>query len=71
MVNWKVVVDVDDAEEVEAFSSWLERWRERVELSDDSGCGCCVHIWEIRGPVEAKAELAPSLIAFETPKPPV
>ncbi len=54
----EVVVDVNDEQEVAAFSAWAARWRERAIVSEDSGCGCCVNIWTVTAPQEAFDELS-------------
>jgi len=67
MADWQVIVEVSDAQEAEVFSVWLERWRGRVVVSENEGCGCCVDIWQISGPADAKAELPEKLISFSSP----
>ena len=62
MLEWQVIVDVTVASEVAAFSHWLERWRGQLSVSENEGCGCCVDIWTMKGPAEAKAELPAALL---------
>jgi len=61
MPEREVVVDVAVERERSAFSNWLERWRDRVVLSENQGCGCCVDIWRIDGPEDARSELSSEL----------
>ena len=62
MPEWEVVVDVNVERETTTFSNWLARWREQVVLSENQGCGCCVDIWRISGPDEAKLEISSQLV---------
>lgn len=65
MPKVQIVVTVDDAEEVRSVNEWFARWRDRLAfVSENSGCGCCVNIWNVRGPAEALAELPESVIAY-------
>jgi hypothetical protein len=57
-----IIVDVNEPEEDAAVTAWFERWRsELVFVSDDQGCGCCVHIWDVDGPADAIAALPVSV----------
>jgi hypothetical protein len=45
-------------EDLEAFEAWLAKWKARLAfVSEDYGCGCCVHLFDIEGPREAIADL--------------
>jgi len=53
-VRATICVEVDSAEEMRAVEQWFATWRETLScVSDDQGCGCCVHIWVVEGPSEA------------------
>lgn len=46
-----IIVGSDRADDVHAADAWLATWRLQLSfVSDNKGCGCCVHIWEIEGP---------------------
>ena len=45
------IVDVHQPDEEAAFHGWLTRNRDRVlAISDNGGCGCCVHIFRLELP---------------------
>ncbi|MFO1053232.1 MAG: hypothetical protein U1F36_13550 [Planctomycetota bacterium] len=49
----QIIVDVDNPDEVEAAESWIAEWRDRLaSVSEDKGCGCCVHMWDVEGSKE-------------------
>ncbi len=49
-----VCVDVDSVEEMQQIEQWFATWRDKLSfVSEDQGCGCCVHIWDVDGPPEA------------------
>jgi hypothetical protein len=53
-----VCICTDAPEEDAAFDAWLEQWKEKMAfISDDYGCGCCVHLFDVEGPSEAIAAL--------------
>ncbi|MCC7054469.1 MAG: hypothetical protein IT355_14465 [Gemmatimonadaceae bacterium] len=53
-----IIVESDRPEALACVDAWMARWRERLaSCSDNRGCGCCVHIWEVEAPDEAVAEL--------------
>ncbi len=57
-----IIVDANNAEDMRAAEAWLDRWRPALRhVSDDEGCGCCVHIWHVTGPAQAVDELPPSM----------
>lgn len=59
-----ICVDVDSLEEVAAVDAWFTTWRDQlVYCSENSGCGCCVNIWDIDGPSYAIAELPATVLA--------
>jgi hypothetical protein len=48
-----ICISSDAPEEELAFETWLEQWKGKMTyISDDYGCGCCVHLCEIEGPKE-------------------
>ncbi len=58
MAKAQIIVSVDQPDEVRAVADWFARWQERlVEISVNTGCGCCVNIWDVEGPMEALLEL--------------
>jgi hypothetical protein len=64
MARATVCVAVDSEEEVQAAEAWFTKWRDRLDaVSGDSGCGCCVHMWDVEGPPEAIAEIPDSISA--------
>ena len=59
-----IIVDVSAANESAAVEAWFGRWRGALSsVSDDLGCGCCVHIWDVDAPDAALAELPPATLA--------
>ena len=43
------------------MDAWFDRWETALAVSDDQGCGCCVHIFDVDGPPEAFAALPPGV----------
>ncbi len=59
-----VVASVDHPDEVRTVAGWFDRWRDRlVAVSENTGCGCCVDIWDVEGPAEALTELPAAVVA--------
>ena len=57
-----IVVSTDQPREAAAVEAWFAVWGAHLaHRSDDQGCGCCVHIWDVDGPVEAIAALPPAV----------
>lgn len=53
LVRATIIANSDVASEVDDATKWLENWREKLaHISEDEGCGCCVHIWNVEGPEE-------------------
>ena len=53
-----IVAGTDQPGEVAAVEAWFARWREHLSVqSEDQGCGCCVHIWDVDAPADAVADL--------------
>ncbi len=65
MAKAEIIVVVDQPDEVRAVAEWFARWRDRLTVVDgDNGCGCCVNIWNVEGPVEAMRELPEAVVAY-------
>jgi hypothetical protein len=63
-VKVTICVEVDSAEEVALVERWFDQWRARLtHCSENSGCGCCVNIWDVDAPEEAVAALPPNVLA--------
>jgi hypothetical protein len=44
----------DSLEEKVDFTTWLNAWKKRMAfVSQDYGCGCCIHLFDLEGPREA------------------
>jgi hypothetical protein len=62
-----IVVSVEAPEEVAAADAWFARWRAQLTyLSENTGCGCCVDIWDVDAPDEAVEELPYALNAMSS-----
>jgi hypothetical protein len=60
-----ILVSVDVPGEAEAAEAWFAKWRPHLSYcSENTGCGCCVHIWDVDAPPEALAELPDALKAM-------
>jgi hypothetical protein len=60
----QIVVCVDQPDEVRAVVAWFDRWRDGLTaVSENSGCGCCVDIWDVEGPAGVLAELPEVVVA--------
>ena len=56
------VVSTDSPGQVDAADAWFAKWGAALSYrSENAGCGCCVHIWDVDGPAEAIAELPPEV----------
>lgn len=57
-----IIVDVTPPEEVTVSEAWFTKWAGSLTFrSEDEGCGCCVHIWNVEGADEALAALPPNI----------
>lgn len=64
----KIIAAVDQPGEVEAAEAWLAACRPSLAfVSDDSGCGCCVHVWDVEGPAEVLASIPAAIRAADLP----
>ena len=55
---------VDNQGEVAEAEQWLEENAKRLSfVSEMNGCGCCLFMWDIRGPKELLATLPMHLSA--------
>jgi len=64
MMNLRATISLsaDASDEVDAFESWLETWKDKMTfVSGDYGCGCCVHLFDVEGPQEAISAIPESL----------
>jgi hypothetical protein len=48
-----IIASTDEPEHVAAAEAFLAKWRDALQfVSENKGCGCCVHIWDVDGPPE-------------------
>lgn len=60
-----ILVSVDAPGEREAAEAWFARWRPQLTYcSENTGCGCCVDVWDVEGPYAAIEAIPPSLRAM-------
>lgn len=60
-----IVVDVAEVAQVEAVDAWFAKWRPAlIRVSDNDGCGCCVNIWEVEGPMDALLEIPEPVVSW-------
>jgi hypothetical protein len=60
----EICVQTDRPDDVRAAKRWLELHRaELTFVSDDEGCGCCVHTWRVEGPADVVGSLPPEISA--------
>jgi hypothetical protein len=53
-----LIAAIDADGEQALLHTWLDRWQSRLRAcSDNTGCGCCVDMFEVVAPAEALAEL--------------
>jgi hypothetical protein len=82
IVRATIIVSVGVPGEAEAAEAWFAKWRPHLAYcSENTGCGCCVDIWDVEAPYLAVEELPASLRAMsdwshpgrsqKVPKPPV
>jgi hypothetical protein len=58
MPTCEIIIDVNRPSEVQQYDDWLREWQSKVKVLGNTGCGCCVHIWEVEGPDEAFISIA-------------
>lgn len=58
-------VTIDNERDVLAVTAWLNRWGNKLKLSDKRGCGCCVDIWDVQAPQQALSELPSEMVAVD------
>ncbi len=64
MAMVQIVVDVDQPGQVDVVDAWFKKWRSRLTfVSGNTGCGCCVNIWNVEGPMEALREVPEIVVA--------
>jgi hypothetical protein len=57
-----ICVLADNPEEGTAFEQWLEEWKDKMSyVSDDFGCGCCVHLYDVEGPEDGVRAIPQSI----------
>jgi len=62
MAHAQIIVAVDQPTEVADFDAWLATNASRLTyISDNTGCGCCVDIYDVEGPEEVLRSLPPTL----------
>ena len=63
-----VAAQVDRPDDVRAARQWLENNRTNLTfVSEDEGCGCCIHSWRVEGPAEIIQTLPPEISATNPP----
>lgn len=59
-----IIISADVPEEREAGDQWFNTWGAYLTfVSENSGCGCCVDIYDVEGSEEAIDALPPGLSA--------
>ena len=59
-----ILVDADRANDRAQVEAWFQRWREQLTyVSENTGCGCCIDMWDVEGPPDAVEELPVQLRA--------
>ena len=54
MARATITIDVHNTSDCAESRSWFHQWeRSLVRVSENSGCGCCVEIYDVEGPQEA------------------
>jgi len=54
----KYFVDTEpETPEDEFMGKWIEKWHEHFSYFDNTGCGCCINMYEFDAPPEAVAEI--------------
>src|SRR5262249_14423551 len=52
------------APEQDIVEDWLERWRDQLSfVSENEGCGCCIHLWRVEAPRRVLDELPSAVFA--------
>jgi hypothetical protein len=53
MSRASICIASDSPEEADSFEAWTAQWKKKMTFfSDDYGCGCCVHLFDVEGPAE-------------------
>jgi hypothetical protein len=61
-----IIVAADVLAEREAADRWLKDNQHYLTYrSEDEGCGCCVHIWNVEGPADVIRTLPPEIRGAE------
>ena len=64
MPVYSVTIDPDTPAEG-SMRLWIEKWQRHFHYFNNTGCGCCINIYEFDAPKEAIAELPADLIELE------
>lgn len=60
-----IIVSVDEPGDAEAAEAWFAKWRPHLTYcSENTGCGCCVDMWDVEGPYPAITEIPEGLKAM-------
>ncbi len=58
MTTGVLIIEVDAPAKVEVAARWFEAWLPRLTyVSKNTGCGCCVDIYEVEGDEAAVAAI--------------
>ncbi len=53
----------DVQSEVDALNAWISKWKESLtHFSGNLGCGCCVDMYDVEGPIEAVEDIPGELL---------
>jgi hypothetical protein len=64
-VRATIIVAADAPDEREAAEAWFAKWSSQLQYrSENTGCGCCVDIWDVEGPDEVIAEIPVEISAM-------
>jgi len=61
---YRVTTDPDTPDD-DFMRLWIEKWHLPFRYFNNTGCGCCINIYEFDAPKEAIAELPTDLIEVE------
>lgn len=56
-IRFSICVSVDEPDEVARYDAWMAKWKGRISISADAGCGCCVFLHDVEGSREALEDL--------------
>ena len=62
MAHAQIIIAVDRPTEVAEFDAWLAANESRLTyVSENTGCGCCVDIYDVDGPEVVLRSIPPTL----------